>query len=94
MKNVTLADFTEAPVSGAVITSSSSRIMQHGLKVGDVIVALDGYRVDTFGQYGFVRGMKAEAPLQLILWDGSKYREQAASVPDRRFECGMETYTR
>jgi hypothetical protein len=94
MKTVALADFTGAPASGAVITTQSSLISQYGLKVGDVIVALDGYRVDTFGQYGFVRGMKADVPLQLILWDGTQYRELSASVPDRRFECGMETYAK
>lgn len=92
MKNAALADFKDAPKTGAVVTSNTELTQQHGLKIGNVIVALDGYRVDTFGQYSFIRALKEEAPLQIILWDGSQYRELIASVPYRRFECQMSTY--
>ncbi len=88
-----LADFKEAPAGGAEITSESDGTRAHGLRPGDVIVALDGVRVDTEEQYMFVRALKEDnEPLQLIVWDGVGYRAITASLPKRRFECEMKTH--
>lgn len=61
-----VSEFTGPPVAGVSFTSESPQTKQFGIKVGDVIVALDGYRVDTFPQYKFVRGLKPNGPLELI----------------------------
>jgi len=93
LKPVTLADFKNAPTAGSEITSASEHTQRYGLKGGDVIVALDGSRVDTLEQYFLLRSLKKEdQPLQIIYWDGSSYRELSASVPERRFGCGMQSY--
>ena len=94
MKKVTLEDFKDAAVSGVEITSTSYELNRHSIREGEVIVALDGIQVENQQQYFAVRGMKPDAPLQLILWNGSEYREIEASVPDRRFGCDLGDYQR
>jgi hypothetical protein len=95
MKKVTLTDFKEPPKNGAQITSDSEVTRTWGLKNGDVIVALDGVQVESFPQYDFVRALQpSSTPLDLIIWDGTQYRQATASAPGRRFGCDMGTYQR
>ncbi|RBP43819.1 hypothetical protein DES53_105218 [Roseimicrobium gellanilyticum] len=95
MRKVTMADFNTVPEKGVAFTGESYHTRQWKLKVGDVIVALDGVLVETFPQYDVVRCLQpGSTPLALIIWDGTQYREVAATVPDRRFGCGMNSYRR
>ncbi len=92
IKDATLADFKDAPVDGVEFTSTSQLLVRSGLKLGHIVVALDGHRVQTLEQYLVLRNMKSEAPLDLIVWDGSAYRQVIAQVPKRKFGCDMESY--
>jgi tetratricopeptide (TPR) repeat protein len=92
LRKVTLADFKDKPKRGAVFTSSSALTQQYQINPGTVIVALDEHAIDSMAQYEFVRALSPNAPLQLIVWDGATYRELTANIPDRRFQCGMESY--
>jgi tetratricopeptide (TPR) repeat protein len=95
MKKTVLDDFQTEPDKGVEITSSSVYTRKWKLKSGDIIVALDGIRTENYPQYNIVRALQSDAtPLALIVWDGTSYRELAASVPERRFRCGMETFAR
>ena len=52
----------------------------------DLVVALDGFRVEDHTQYMFLREYSAPGePLHLIVWDGASYREVAARPSGRRF---------
>ncbi len=57
-----------------------------------IIVALDGYRTDTFEQYTMVRSMKTEPLMRLVVWDGQKYSELNPEVDGRRFGVDMGDY--
>ncbi len=92
MKQAALEDFQDPPRNGAVFTTRSELTEQHGIQPGMVAVALDGYAVQSMDQYDFIRALSPGAPLRLILWDGAAYKELTAAVPDRRFQCGLETY--
>ncbi len=92
LRKVALADFKGKPTRGAVFTSSTSLTEQYHIHPGTVIVALDEHAIESMAQYEFVRSLRPNAPLQLVLWDGSTYRELTADVPERRFKCGMESY--
>jgi tetratricopeptide (TPR) repeat protein len=81
---VTLADFSVAPKAGCLIKSSSDLLAEARLQPGDVIVALDGYRVDSDVQYGFARAMTMNCNMDFIIWRNGKYLEIKAFVPDRR----------
>lgn len=92
IQDAVLADFKEAPVDGVEITSSSQLLVRNGMKSGSIIVALDGHRVQTLEQYDLLRSMKPGAPLDLIVWDGSAYRQLSVNVPNRKFGCDMDSY--
>lgn len=95
MKKVALSDFAGEPRKGVKVTGTSEHTHRWKLRAGDIIVALDGIRVENFPQYDAVRSLqRGSTPLALIIWDGMRYRELSASVPDRRFGCGMDTYDR
>lgn len=93
VEKATLASFNGAPKDGAVIMSTNTHTTRAHLKKGDVIVALDGYRVHSMEQYTWVRALAHhDVPLNLIVWNGSKYTDVKANPPKRRFECDMITY--
>jgi hypothetical protein len=60
---------------------------------GDVIVALDGYKVESVGQYMIVRGLSFDPHMDLIIWkDQQKYVEMKAYVPTRRFGIALDDF--
>jgi hypothetical protein len=92
LKKVTLDNFTAEPSDGVVFSSRSEPMATHNLEVGTVAVAVDGYRVRNMQQYSLLRDRKA-GEMELIIWDGLKYRELKASLPNRLWAAYMTTYT-
>jgi hypothetical protein len=91
IKKVALADFQASPTVGTILAGNNQYIAAAKLKQGDVVVALDGYRTDNSTQYQYVRGLsRSDVPLQLIVWDGSRYREVTANPPKRRFRVDLK----
>jgi tetratricopeptide (TPR) repeat protein len=95
LKKVSFADFTDEPDKGVRFSGQSYHTRKWKLDEGDIIVALDGVLVESFPQYDMVRCLQPDTtPLALIIWDGVKYRELSAQVPERRFGCAMDTFNR
>lgn len=92
IQEVTLASFSAPPQKGVSIRETNSFLERNGLRSGMIIVALDGYRTDTFDQYLMVRAMTTEPLMKLVVWDGQKYSELTPSVDDRRFGVDMGDY--
>jgi hypothetical protein len=84
LQHAKIGDFTGSPNTGAVITSDSDTLKGAGLMVGDVIVALDGYRVDSEPQYMFIRALSMESKMNFVIWRKDRYLEATAAVPGRR----------
>jgi hypothetical protein len=92
LQKVALAEFQGPPDDGVLLTSSSSIAMAAGVYLGDIIVAIDGYRVHSEKQYLYVRGLSDDPKFQLIVWNAKGYREIAANVPGRRFNLELADY--
>jgi hypothetical protein len=92
LEKVTMGSFNAAPTSGCVFTSDSALLQQASLQVGDVVVALDGYRVGSEDQYFYIRALSADPHMDLIIWRQDRYLEVHASAPDRKFEVDTQTY--
>jgi tetratricopeptide (TPR) repeat protein len=90
IEKAVLADFKDPPRDGAMFTSNSPKLQQALLKVGDVVVAIDGSRVHTQEQYVFVRELSNDPRMKLIVWSGAFYREM--DVTQRRFDCQLSTF--
>lgn len=90
--HATLSDFSGSPQGGDQIQNDSDELKAAGLQPKDIIVALDGYRVDSDPQYCFIRALTMDSKMDFIVWRGDKYLEVQASVPGRRMMVEIDTY--
>ena len=84
-------DPVAAPSDGVLLVGTSAEAMKAGLKPGDVLVAVNGFRVHTYEQYRVIRSLKQNPQLDLVVWRGS-YRHVAASPPQRWFGVQVRSY--
>jgi hypothetical protein len=78
------------PTDGVVVRKENDNTKRWGLHWGDVIVALDGYRVHDLRSYDVVNALSLEPRLRLVVWHGGHYSEVAAELWDRRFRVDMQ----
>jgi tetratricopeptide (TPR) repeat protein len=91
--SVTLASFNRPPRSGIQFGRSSDHLAAAGLTTNDVVVAIYGFRVENVEQYSYLRDVTPEPSLNLIVWDGSAYKEVVASPPGKKFGSPVITYS-
>ncbi|NLN01997.1 MAG: hypothetical protein GX174_08870 [Lentisphaerae bacterium] len=93
LQPVALADCTAPPRSGVTFDDDRAVLHSIGMKAGDVIVAVDGYRVENRQQYNYVRNLDPDnARMILIVWDGKRYTEIDAWIENRRFGLKMRDH--
>jgi len=84
--------FSAAPKRGVLVNGNSGSMKAFGLRNKNVIVALNGYRTDTFAQYSVVRDISYDTHLKMIVWNGKEYREMEGDVPRKKFGVDMVDY--
>lgn len=80
------------PTAGVEIITDSELLSQHGLKIGDIIVAIDGVRVRTLAQYIYIHSSLQPPKLPIVIWDGENYRAIEAHLTDLRFGVTMQEF--
>ncbi len=81
-QNVSLRDLRERPEAGVLVQAESEPLRAAGLKKGDIIVGLQGTRVDTVAQFLYLRTKLPQNQLNLLVWDGARYREVTVNLPE------------
>ncbi len=95
LREVTVADFDPAqPIKGARINGGSVTASAVGLKAGDVVVAVDGKRVETFEQYLLLMSCKLEPRTRIIYRRGKSIGEIDCPIPGLRLDVDMSSYSR
>jgi hypothetical protein len=84
LQQVTLASFSEPAHRGVLIPETNPLVEKVGLHKGDVIVALDGYKVDSVTQYFMIRYKTDDPAMDFIVWRDTGYIEVKASLLGRR----------
>jgi tetratricopeptide (TPR) repeat protein len=74
---------TDAPRDGAHVMGHSRMLLDAGLRAGDVVVALDGWRIHTAAQYDTVRRFTRDDEMRFTFWRGGSYQEAKGPVKDR-----------
>jgi tetratricopeptide (TPR) repeat protein len=92
LKTAKLEDFISPPSTGVVIQGTNKQVKTLNMKIGDVIVSLDGYRTDNLNQYDAIRGFSKEETIKFIFWDGKSYRQTEGKLKGRRFGVDIQTY--
>jgi hypothetical protein len=78
-----------APTDGAHVMRHSRDLLAAGLRTGDVVVGLDGFRIRTAEQYGAVRRFSRQEAMRFTFWRGGAYHQVEATVPDRWLGVGF-----
>ncbi len=81
IEHVTLSDFKAAPADGAVLQIASARTGKAGLKAGDIIVSLNGYRIHDMKQYTAARHPNNNPNVNFIIWRGGQYTQLTCFFP-------------
>jgi hypothetical protein len=94
LERVTLSDFNAPPKHGVRIQQDSAGARSMELAAGDVIVALDGYRVRNDIQYEAVRDLGGDHPIRLIAWSPRRggYVAAEGRFDHRRAGLELENY--
>lgn len=71
------------PVRGVLVEQGSASASYYNLRVGDVIVAVDGWRVANVPQYRAIRAFPVEGRILLTVWRGSQHLD--VTIPNRDF---------
>jgi len=92
MQRVELSGFAEKPTQGVLLSRASATSQRIGLWVGDVLVALDGYRIANTDQYYIVRDMSTSPAVMYTVWRNGKYLEVKGRIPGRQLGARVENY--
>jgi hypothetical protein len=89
---VTIDSFSGPPTNGIVIKSNSPQLQRASLSQGDVVVALDGCKVESDPQYDYINAQATDPKMDFIIWRQNTYLEVHATVPHRKFHVDMDAY--
>lgn len=90
LKEVTAADIdVTKPVKGVQIMENSVTVRTVGLKAGDVVVAVDGKRVEDYVQYLMLMSAKLDPHTRFLYKRGKKIEEINCVLPERRLDADV-----
>jgi tetratricopeptide (TPR) repeat protein len=92
LKKVDITNIKEAPDTGILITVGGDLTEKYGLKVKEIIVAVNGIQVKTREQYHYMLNASPGTKMQFVVWNGNAYRTLEADLPDRRWGCQIRAY--
>lgn len=93
IRKATLADFKKEEIyKGPRISENSLTVKMAGLRVGDVVLAVDGQRVESFRQYFMLMATGMEPRVRILYRRGKKFAEVECVLPNRRLDTQMPDY--
>ena len=79
------------PKDGVEIRQTGAKVRRWGLGQGDVIVGIDGWRVQTREQYLAALEFAFRPEVKFNAWHRGRYVEVNARLPDRRLDVELVT---
>jgi tetratricopeptide (TPR) repeat protein len=92
---ISLEDATGPPEEGLVFVKTEKWMSKHALKIGDIVIAANGYIVKNKQQY-LAAGAYGQGGLfgKMIVWQGTQYREIMSQRWYTSIAYALEPYTR
>ena len=81
----------EHPAVGVIVTKDSDKARKAGLQAGDIIVGLEGWRVDNLEQYRAVNAFYKQRLMKLTAWRG-KLAQIEIETPNRLMGIEFRSY--
>jgi hypothetical protein len=85
------ASMAATPKTGVFVYQDSERSQKAGIRSGDIIVGLEGWRVDTVEQYHAINSFFEHPRVKLTLWRGALVKVDA-ETPRRLFGTDIRTH--
>jgi len=79
------------PAAGVIVTKDNERVRTAGLQAGDIIVGLEGWRVDNLQQYRAVNAFYETDAMKLTVWRGKLFTV-AITAPSRLMGIEFRSY--
>jgi hypothetical protein len=92
LEKAELASLHAPPADGVRFATETPALRRSGLRIGDIVVAWDGWRVRDESQFEAVRAFSAEPDFRLIVWRDDTYLEVAPHRQGRRFYVQIASY--
>lgn len=80
------------PAHAVAINSDSALARGAGLLIGDLIVGLEGYRVESFDQYRTVNAFFEQDEMKLTVWRGDTLLPIGITAPNRTIGVELRSY--
>jgi hypothetical protein len=96
LQRVGVADFTTGtpPDRGLSVEGPGRRLAAAGVRGGDILVALDGYRVRTEDQYDVVWRLSKDPAMTFIVYRNGSYLAATGRFPRRAIADNLREWTR
>jgi hypothetical protein len=96
VERVAVTDFTagEVPDKGVKVEGPSRRLAFAGLRDGDVLVAVDGYRVRDYQQYLVVSLLSRDAAMRFVYYRNGRYLVAEGRFPQRAIADYLRNWIR
>jgi tetratricopeptide (TPR) repeat protein len=79
------------PARGVIVTRDNRKTRTAGLQAGDIIIGLEGRRVDNLRQYYAVNAFYGQEQMKLTVWRGKTF-EVAITAPNRLMGIEFRSY--
>jgi tetratricopeptide (TPR) repeat protein len=79
------------PQSGVIIIKDNPNTIKHGIQSGDIIIGLEGFRVENLNQYYAINAFFSKEQMKLTLWRGNLYTA-TIRVPNRLMGVQFRSY--
>jgi hypothetical protein len=96
VERVAVTDFRagEAPDKGVKVEGPNRRLALAGLRNGDVLVAVDGYRVRDYAQYTVVRDLSRDVAMRFVYFRDGRYLVAEGHFPRRTISDYLRNWIR
>ena len=86
------AELAGVPATGVFVNQDSAYSRHAGIRAGDIVVGLEGWRVDSVEQYQAINSFKDDPTVRLTLSRGGRLVKVEAKSPSRLFGTGLQTH--
>ena len=93
LQAVTLSSFQGAPAAGAQFVDSDNDLATMGLRMSEVVVAVNGHRADNIAQYFYLTQTAPTPALTLIVWRDGQYFKTQVFAPDHQVGDMVQNYS-
>ena len=82
----------DKPLQGVILMSDSNLTRSAGLLNGDVIVGLDGWRVDNYKQFRSIAWFNETEPMVITFWRGDALHTVKVNAPYHDMDVQFRSY--